>query len=332
MQQHDTYENLFSSFVKGGGLNKNRDQFEDGFDDGADDGADDGVNYQENNGGARGVKKAPKAKKAPKVPKAKKAPKVPKAKKAPKAPKDDEKVVEVDVFTVIQSSVGVTGSTYKSRTPRSAALKAAGALFKSRPSARTLTFTMQKITRHSNMRVYAYKATLEIYDQPEIVVKHDKNGKELRIPITRKVNIKKIDVDEDIRREQKEALKAQRKELRDKEKAKVKKAEKAEKKAEKKPKADKKAKAEKKPKADKKAKADKDMMKALKKAEKEEKKLLEKADKLLTKYSQSMEVDKKKKAPKKPKADKKAKAPKKPKGKGRKDNTFWGGSGCSNGY
>ena len=317
-QQHETYENLFSSFVKGGGL-KNNDQFEDGFNDGD---PDDGLDYQDQNGGARGAKKAPKAKKSPK---AKKAPKAPKAKKAPK---DDEKVVEVDVFTVIQSSVGVTGSTYKSRTPRSAALKAAGALFKSRPSARSLTFTMQKITRHSNMRVYAYKATLEIYDEPEIVVKHDKNGKELRIPITRKVNIKKIDVDENIRREQKEALKAQRKELRDKEKAKVKKAEKAEKK----PKAEKKAKAPKKAKADKKPKADKEMMKALKKAEKEEKKLLEKADKLLTKYSQSMEVDKKKKAPKKPKADKKAKAPKKPKGKGRKDKAFWGGNGCSSGY
>jgi hypothetical protein len=322
MNKGNNYENLFNSFVNGGGLN----QLEDGFDDNFDD--------EDFNGGARGRKPASGAKKG-------KAPrKALEPKKAPKAKKHvngDEKVVEVDVFTVIQSSVGVTGSVYKSRTPRSAALKAAGALFKSRPSARTLTFTMQKITRNSNMRVYAYKATLEIFDEPEIVVKHDKNGKELRIPITRKVNIKKIEVDEDIRREQKEALKAQRKELRNKEKAKAKKAEKAEKKpkakkekAEKKPKA-KKEKAEKKPKA-KKEKVDKDMKKALKKAEKEEKRLLEKADKLLTKYSKSIEDANKKKAPKKaaakkPKATKKAA---KGKGKGKKNNVFWGGSSCGN--
>jgi hypothetical protein len=305
----NTYEKLFETFVNGGGLNN--EDFNDALEDGD---FDDNLNQNQNNGGAR--KKSPKAK---------------------KVAKDDEKVVEVDKFTVIKSSVGDTGSIYKSRTPRSAALKAAGALFKSRPSARSLTFTMQKITRHSNMRVYAYKATLEIFDKPEIVVKHDKNGKELRIPITRKVNIKKIDVDEDIRREQKEALKAERKERRDKEKAKVKKAEKAEKK----PKADKKPKANKKTKADKKPKADKDVMKALKKAEKDEKKLLEKADKLLTKYSKSMELDTKKKAPKKAKADKKApkkpkadkKAPKKaPKGKGRKDKVFWGGNTCGASY
>ena len=325
----NNYEALFDSFVNGGGLKNNN--FDDGFDDGD-------FNDEDFNGGARGVKK-PKAKKSPKQ-------KDVKVKKANKKVKDDEKVVEVDVFTVIQSSVNVTGSTYKSRTPRSAALKAAGALFKSRPSARTLTFTMQKITPNSNKRVYAYQATLEIFSKPEIVIKHDKDGKELRIPITRKVNIKKIEVDEDIRREQKEALKVERKERREKEKAKAKKAERAEMRAkgEKMPKADKKPKAkkekvDKKPKA-KKEKVDKDMLKALKKAEKEEKKLLEKADKLLTKYSKSMEENKKPKKPKaqkkpkadkKPKAEKKPKADKKPKGKGKK-NAFWGGIGCGSNY
>ena len=313
------YEQLFKSFVNGGGLDDNDldDNFDDNFDGGK------GKAPRKPLGAKKGKKASPKAKKP--SPKAKKAKNV-----------DGVKEVEVDVFTVVQSSIGVSGGNYKSRTPRSAALKAAGSLFKSRPSARTLKFVMQKITPNSNKRVYAYQASIEIFDEPEVVIKHDKNGKELRIPITRKVSIKKIEVDEDIRREQKEALKAERKARHDKEKAKMMKAERAEMrargekpakkaKAEKAPKktkkAPKKAKAEKAPKKVKAEKKDKEVVKALKKAEKQEKKLLKKADELLTKYSKSIQEEKKK--------GKKAKAEKKPtkKGKGKK-NEFWGGGAC----
>lgn len=316
MNTNKAYEDLFQSFVSGGGLNNNED-FEDGFDDG----------FNENDfGGGRKKKASPKKSPSPPKKAKKSAPK--KAKK--EVNMDGVKVVEVDLFTIIKSSVGTTGGTYKSRTPRSAALKAAGALFKTRPSARTITFTLQKVTPRSNKRVYAYEASLEIFDEPEIVVKHDKNGKELRIPIRRKVSIKKIDVDENIRQEQKDALKAERKALRDKEKAKAKKEKKAMEPKEKKPKAKKekkpKEKKEKKPKAKKEKvakkstaeKEDKRLLKALKKAEKEEAKLLKRADALLTKFSKKEKVPKKKPA-KKPAA----------KGKGKKTNAFWGGGGCS---
>ena len=292
------YEDLFKSFVSGGGLNNN--ELDDNLDDSFDDSFD---------GGARGRKKgSPKPKKAS-----------PKPKKAKKPVKDDVKEVEVDIFTVVQSSVGVSGGTYKSRTPRSAALKAAGSLFKS-GSARSLKFVMQKITPHSNKRVYAYEATLEIYDEPEIVVKHDKNGKSIKIPITRKVSIRKIEVDEDIRREQKEALKLERKADREKAKAKAMKEERAEMRArgEKVPrKADKpkkvKADKPKKVKADKPKKVKADKPKKVKADKNAENKLIKKAEALLTKYSKSIEQDKKKvkRAP-----------------KGKKNAQFWGGN-CS---
>jgi hypothetical protein len=274
----DNYQDLFNSFVSGGGLNRRDEDFDDTGLDYDDTLERQQQQQQQQDGGAR------------------------KAKATKKVVNEDEvKIVEVDIFTVIQSNVGVTGGTYKSRTPRSAALKAAGAIFKAQPSKKRITFTMQKKTPHSNKRVYAYEANLEIFDEPEIVVKHDKKGNTIEIPITRKITIKKIDVDEDIRREQKESLKAERKALRDKEKAKAKKAEKAEKK----PKAEKKTKAEKKPKAEKKTKAEKKV---------KEDKLIKKADELISRYSASIKQ-------------------KKPRGKaaanGKGKRNFWGGV-CAN--
>jgi len=321
LTKNEAYQNLFDSFVSGGGLQQ--DEFEDVFNREQDD---------EFDGGAR-KKKSPAEKKG-KAPRKALAPKPKKSPKAKKAVKEDgEDVVKVDVFTVMKSSTGETGGTYKSRTPRSAALKAAGKLFKNKPSARSLTFVLQKITPKSNKRVYAYEATIEKFDNPDVFYKKDKkgnkiaytkdrNGKDIpimrrvkdkegntiEIPITRKVSIKKIEVDPEIRQEQKDALKAERKERRDKEKAKAKKAEKAEKKArgEDKPK---KAKAPKKEKAPKK---DKEVLKKVKAEKKKQDKLLKKADELLTKYSKSLKVE-----------DKKPK-----KGRGKKVNNFWGGA-CS---
>ena len=315
---NNDYEQLFSSFVTGGGFQQQ--QYED-FEDGDD--------FYE--GGGRRKKASPK-KASPKKfnPRFHDDPKPedwPPKKRAPRAPKADKmmgdvKVVEVDVFTVIRSSVGETGGSYKSRTPRSAALKAAGALFKAHPSKRTLQFTLQKVTPRSNKRVYAYEAQLEVFSTPQVVVKHDKEGNELRIPIKRSVSIKKIDVDPAIRQQQKDDLKAERKALREKERAKAKK--------EKKPKAEKKAKAPKMNAEEKKALA------ALKKAEKEEAKLIAKADRLLTEYSKKTKAAKKAKAPKAPKAPKakapKAKAPKATnakKGRGKKANPFFWGGSCS---
>jgi hypothetical protein len=292
------YNDLFQSFVSGGGL-RQKEEFEDSLD------YDDAL--EQYNGGGRKAAKAPKAK-AAKAPKAKaakapKAPKAPKAAKAPKAKKvvneDDVKIVEVDIFTVTQCDLGITGGTYKSRTPRSAALKAAGAIFKASGGNKTrANFIMQKITPRSNKRLYSYEATLQTFKNPQIVVKHDKDGNEINIPITRKISIKKTEVPEDIRREQKEALKAERKAIRDKEKAKAKKAEKAEMKA-------KGVKPEKKPKKN-----------NAKKAAKEEKDLLKKADDLISKYSASL-------------AQAKPKGKGKGKGKGKKNQSFWGGV-CGN--
>jgi hypothetical protein len=146
LTKNEAYQNLFDSFVKGGGLNN--DDFEDIYDN----------ENNEFDGGAR-KKKSPAEKKG-KAPRKALAPKPKKSPKAKKAVKEDENVVEVDVFTVIKSSIGETGGHYKSRTPRSAALKAAGKLFKNKPSARSLTFVLQKITPKSNKRVYAYEATI----------------------------------------------------------------------------------------------------------------------------------------------------------------------------
>jgi hypothetical protein len=237
LTKNEAYQNLFDSFVKGGGLNN--DDFEDNFEE-----FEDNPNDNEFDGGAR-KKKSPAEKKG-KAPRKALAPKPKKSPKAKKAVKEDgEDVVKVDVFTVMKSSTGETGGTYKSRTPRSAALKAAGKLFKNKPSARSLTFVLQKITPKSNKRVYAYEATIEKFDNPDVFYKKDKkgnkvaytkdrNGKDIpimrrvkdkegniiEIPITRKVSIKKIEVDPEIRQEQKDALKAERKERRDKERPK----------------------------------------------------------------------------------------------------------------
>jgi len=305
------YEDLFKSFVSGGGLDNN---FDDTLDDTFDDNFDDNFD-----GGAR-KKGSPKPKKAAAPKKAKKAAA---PKKAKKVVDDNVKEVEVDIFTVVQSSVGVSGGTYKSRTPRSAALKAAGSLFKSGSrSTRSLKFVMQKITPHSNKRVYAYEATLEIFDEPEIVIKHDKNGKEVEIAIKRKVSIRKIEVDDEIRREQKEALKLERKAEREKAKAKMMKEERAEMRArgEKVPrKADKpkkvKADKPKKVKADKPKKVKADKQKKEKADKKADEELLKRADKLLTAYSKSIEENKKKV---------------KRTAKGKKQDNFWGGNCSSN--
>jgi hypothetical protein len=85
-----------------------------------------------------------------------------------------------DSFTIFQSSVGETGHRFISKSPYGAALKTATLLFnllaKKRSRGDKVDFIIQKITKGSNRKLYAYTATNEILDNPYIIFNKDNDG------------------------------------------------------------------------------------------------------------------------------------------------------------
>jgi hypothetical protein len=81
-------------------------------------------------------------------------------------------------FTVVHSSVGVTGGRYLSVTPYSAARKAAKVLQRARPAAERLTgapltYRMRETTLGSLHPTYSYEATVEAIDKSTALLRPD---------------------------------------------------------------------------------------------------------------------------------------------------------------
>jgi len=95
-----------------------------------------------------------------------------------KTRKDADETVEVregyDSFTVVRSDSGNTGGRFISKTPYSAAKKAAGRVLENVGD--TTSFVLQKTTSGSNKRYYAYTATSKEVSPPVMVFKKAENG------------------------------------------------------------------------------------------------------------------------------------------------------------
>jgi len=97
-----------------------------------------------------------------------------------KADEATEVLEGYDSFTIFQSSVGEKGHRLISKSPYGAALKTATILFnilaKSRSKADNIDFIIQKTTKGSNRKLYAYNATNKILDDPYIIFNKDEEG------------------------------------------------------------------------------------------------------------------------------------------------------------
>ncbi len=83
-----------------------------------------------------------------------------------------------DSFTIVEASAGSAGGRFISKTPYTAAYKAASRLFKDTKST-SLTFVMQKTTKGSNKRYYAYQASVKYLSKPMLVFKNDEEGNKI---------------------------------------------------------------------------------------------------------------------------------------------------------
>ena len=95
-----------------------------------------------------------------------------------KARKDEDENVEVregyDSFTVVRTSAGNSGGRFISKTPYSAAKKAASRLVKGNGT--TVTFVLQKTTAGSNKRYCAYTASSRKLSPPMKIFRKAENG------------------------------------------------------------------------------------------------------------------------------------------------------------
>lgn len=95
-----------------------------------------------------------------------------------KARKGEGEDVEVregyDSFTVVRTSAGNSGGRFISKTPYSAAKKAANRLVKGNGT--TVTFVLQKTTAGSNKRYYAYTASSRKLSPPMKIFRKAENG------------------------------------------------------------------------------------------------------------------------------------------------------------
>ena len=94
------------------------------------------------------------------------------------ADEDTEVREGYDSFTIVKASSGNPGGRFISKTPYTAAYKAASRLFKDTKS-NSLTFVMQKTTKGSNKRYYAYQATVKYLSKPMLVFKNDEEGNKI---------------------------------------------------------------------------------------------------------------------------------------------------------
>jgi len=83
-----------------------------------------------------------------------------------------------DSYGLYDTSSNKTTGRYISKTPSSAAKKAARRLFKKSPRARELTVYIRKTTRGSKREIYRYKAVLEVLKNPLIV---NKEGTQIQV-------------------------------------------------------------------------------------------------------------------------------------------------------
>ena len=128
-------------------------------------------------------------------------------KKKPKDTGSVEVVEGYDSFAIAQSSVGETGHRFISKSPYGAALKAATTLFNiiaesSKTKTRYIEFIIQKTTRGSNRKLYAYTADNVKLAIPNIIFKKDENGNRIVmnhhgqvLRIDRNNNILNVNVD-----------------------------------------------------------------------------------------------------------------------------------------
>jgi len=83
-----------------------------------------------------------------------------------------------DSFTIVRASDGTIGGRFISKTPYTAAYKAASRLFKTTETT-SLNFIMQKTTKGSNRRYYAYNAEVKYLSKPMLVFKNDEDGNKI---------------------------------------------------------------------------------------------------------------------------------------------------------
>jgi len=83
-----------------------------------------------------------------------------------------------DSFTVIESSSGITGGRFISKTPYKAALKAAARLSKNNKS-KIIKFVLKKITKGSNKKLYLYEASINFLSKPILIFKNDEDGNKI---------------------------------------------------------------------------------------------------------------------------------------------------------
>lgn len=83
-----------------------------------------------------------------------------------------------DSYGLYDTSSNKTTGRYISKTPSSAAKKAARRLFKKSPRSRELTVYIRKTTRGSKREIYRYKAVLEVLKTPLVV---NKEGTQIQV-------------------------------------------------------------------------------------------------------------------------------------------------------
>jgi hypothetical protein len=132
-----------------------------------------------------------------------------------------------DSYGVYDSDTKKTSGRYISKTPSSAAKKAARRLFKEKRGSRNITFMIRKTTRGSKREIYQYSADLEVLRTP-IVVNKDGN----KIVIKNKINVTRVDLPDEevaIMNMKKDMVKEKMMKKKEAEKAKLAKAKEAEK-------------------------------------------------------------------------------------------------------
>jgi len=173
---NNTYEDVFRSFTGGGGWNELKERYG---------GDPDPDLYLEDDGEVPPPGYAPGS--APESPSANdffrdNDYRDGGAKRKQKTDSGNVKIVEVDVFKIYQSSVGKTGGRYMAQSPYIAAGRAANRLF-SNTSGNSITFVLQKTTRGSNKKYYAYSATRTLLKKPLYVFKKDEKGNRIYMPV-----------------------------------------------------------------------------------------------------------------------------------------------------
>lgn len=93
-----------------------------------------------------------------------------------------------NTYTVHESDIGFTGGRYKSKSPSSAAKKAASRMFKM-TNKKHIVFTIRQTTQGTNKKMYKYRAENVKLDKPVIL-----NIKGVEIIYNHKIDIKPLSI------------------------------------------------------------------------------------------------------------------------------------------